>query len=263
MLRQISECAAVDYGTSDRLMVLFSSKPAMRRDVFDYTTFVQNMPHTKLFLRDAQSDYLYHTGIAGLTESIEETVDFLRMFIKRMNPARTTFMGMSGGAFAAGLFGHLVGADPQTRVDDIHVQSAVTFLLPEIRDRVGGGERFPGMFQNMMDFLAARGEEPKYLNVAKVIADNPGAVRVMRSIYAQGDANDSLQSQNLAGFDHVQLVAHPSHSHMMLGATVMREGTLYRDVDTPVETLLSETPSAAPVPSAMPAGLGGMMSQRA
>ena len=86
MIRKICECAAVEYGSTDRLMVLFSSKPAMRRDVFDYVSFVQNMPHTKLFLRDAQSDYLYHAGIEGLTSTIEETVEFIQYFIRRTKP---------------------------------------------------------------------------------------------------------------------------------------------------------------------------------
>ena len=90
MFRKISDCAAVDYGTSDRLMVLFSSKPAMRRDSFDYVSFVKGMPHTKLFLRDGESDFLYHKGIQGLTESMSETVDFLRIFIKRMRNLRAS-----------------------------------------------------------------------------------------------------------------------------------------------------------------------------
>lgn len=261
MIRKITDCAAIEYGTTDRLLVLFSSKPAMRRDVFDYVTFVQNMPHNKLFLRDAQSDYLYHTGISGLTDTIEETVDFLRFFIKRMKPARTTFMGMSGGGYAAGLFGHLVGADPETRIDDIHVQSSVTFANPKTRDRLGGGERFPGNFQGLVDFLASRGDDARYTDLNPIVAAHPDSVRLMRMYYAQGDMIDTLHAQNLAMFKHVQTAAHPSNSHMMLGATLMREGTLYRDLDTPMETLMTETPTATPVPEAAPAGLG-MMPQR-
>lgn len=237
-------------------MVLFSSKPAMRRDVFDYVTFVEDMPHTKLFLRDATTDYLYHNGIEGLTKDIDETVAFLKLFLKRMKPSRITFMGMSGGAYAATLFGHLVGADPDITVDDIHLQSAVSFVDPEMRDKLGGGERFPGMFQNLIDFLDARGEKPRFLNLADVIRDNPGAVKVMRMYYAEGDEIDTLQAQNLAEFPHVQVVSHPSRSHMMLGSLIMRQGTLYRDIDTDVETLMSETPSSDPVESYMPMPFG-------
>jgi len=265
MIRKICDCAAVDYGTSDRLMVLFSSKPAMRRDVFDYVTFVQNMPHTKLFLRDAQSDYLYHTGIQGLTASIDETVEFLKVFIKRMKPGRVTFMGMSGGGFAATLHAHLVGRDPACRVDDVHVQSSISFLDPDVRDRMGGGERFTGLFQNLADFVASRGETHRYADLARVIAESPGAVRLLRMYYAQGEQIDTLQAQHLAQFPHVQAVAHPSHSHMMLGMTLMREGTLYRDIEMSVEELLATNPSADPVPHMVPMnlGLGGMMARQA
>lgn len=264
MFRKISDCAAIDYGTSDRLMILFSSKPAMRRDAFDYVTFVRDMPHTKLYLRDAQSDYLYHTGIDGLTSSIDETVEFLRVFIKRMKPKQLTFMGMSGGGYAATLHAHLVGRDPECRVDDVHVQSSISFLDPAVRDRLGGGERLTGLFQNLADYMASKGEPHRYADLAKVIAESPGAVRLLRMYYAQGDVIDSLQAQHIAGFAHVQAVPHPSQSHMMLGGTVMREGTLYRDVDMSVDELLQTNPPAEPVPDKVPAmiGMTGMMARQ-
>ena len=256
MIRKICDCAAIDYGTTDRLMILFSSKPAMRRDVFDYVTFVQNMPHTKLFLRDAQSDYLYHIGIQGLTSSIDETVEFLKVFIKRMKPKRVTFMGMSGGGYGATLHAHLVGRDPECRVDDVHVQSSISFLDPAVRDRLGGGERFTGLFQNLADYVASRGEEHRYADLAKVVEESPGAVRLLRMYYAHGELIDRLQAENLARFPHVQAVAHPSQSHMMLGMTVMREGTLYRDIEMSVEELLQTNPPADPVPHMVPSNLG-------
>lgn len=265
MIRKICDCAAVEYGSSDRLMVLFSSKPAMRRDVFDYVTFVQKMPHNKLFLRDAQSDYLYHTGISGLTDTIEETVDFIQFFIRRMKPSRVTFMGMSGGGYAAVLHAHLVGRDPRSRVDDVHVQSSISYIDPAIRDQKGGGERFNGMFQNLSDHVKSRGLEHKYADLAKIIADSTDAVRLVRMIYAQGEHIDAMQAAHLAHFPHVQTVAHPSQSHMMLGMALMREGTLFRDVAQEVDTLLNETPSAAPAPEYVPADLGlpGMMARQA
>lgn len=265
MLRKICDCAAVDYGTTDRLMVLFSSKPAMRRDVFDYTTFVQDMPHTKLFLRDGDSDYLYHTGIHGLTSSIDETVEFLKVFIKRMKPKRITYMGISGGGYGAALHAHLVGRDPECRADDVHVQAGITFLDPVLRDRLGGGERFPGLFQNLADYVASRGHEHRYADLAKVIAESPGAVRLLRMYYPHGNFNDTLHAQHVAGFSHVQAVPHPSQSHVMLASTLTREGTLYRDIAMSVEELLETNPPAEPVPHMAPAnlGLGGGIAQRA
>lgn len=265
MFRKISDCAAVDYGTSDRLMILFSSKPAMRRDAFDYATFAREMPHTRLYLRDGNSDYLYHTGIQGLTSSIDETVEFLKVFIKRMKPRQLTFMGMSGGGFGATLHAHLVGRDPECRVDDVHVQSSISFLDPAVRDRLGGGERLTGLFQNLADHVASRGEAHRYADLSKVIAESPGAVRLLRMYYAQGDVIDGLQAQHIAHFPHVQAVPHPSQSHMMLGMTLMREGTLYRDIDMPVEELLTQNPPAEPVPHLVPnhIGMAGRMARQA
>ncbi len=256
MIEHISDCAAIDYGTSDRLMILFSSKPAMRKNVFDYVTLVQDMPCTKLFLRDAQSDYLYHTGIKGLTSSIDETVEFLKVVIKRIKPERVTFMGLSGGAYAAILHAHLIGQDPEFRVDDVHVQSAVSFVDSDLRDRLGGGERFAGLFDRVAELVASRGEEHRYIDLAKILSATPGAVRLLRMYYAQGDAIDVLHTQHLAGFAHVQSVAHPSFSHIMLGMTLMRDGQLFRDMQMSVEELLATNPSADPVPHMVPSYLG-------
>lgn len=256
MIRKICECAAVDYGTSDRLMILFSSKPAMRRDVFDYTTFVQDMPHTKLFLRDAESEYLYHAGIHGLTTSIDETVEFLKVFIKRIKPKRITYMGISGGGYGAALHAHLVGRDPECRADDVQIQAPITYVDPVLRDRLGGGERVPGLFENLAAYVASRGHEHRYADLAKVIADSPGAVRLMRMIYPQGNFSDTLHIQHVAGFPHVRPIPHPSQSHVMLAPTLTREGTLYRDIDMSVEDLLEINPPADPVPHMVPAQFG-------
>ena len=244
--RNISEAAAVDYGSTDRLLVLFSSKPAMRVDQYDYKDFFQDIPHTKLYLRDKQSDYFYHTGIAGLSSSIEETVDFLKVFIKRMKPSRTTFMGTSSGGYAAMLHAHLVGADPATRVDDVHVQSAITFIDPQMRERVIGNERTRVVFQNLADYLASQNIEHRYSDLAPIIKANPDSVRVMRMYHASGNRIDYLQVQNLAGLKNVQIVAHPSTSHIMLGMVMIREGIMSRDISMSVEDLLSELPTEQP-----------------
>ncbi len=256
MLQNICECAAVDYGSSDHLIIIFSSKPAMRRDVFDYVTFAEALPHTKLYLRDGNSDYLYHTGVSGLTTSVDETVDFLRFFIRRIKPARTTIMGISGGGYGAILHGHLIGKDPRTRIDDINVQAPVTYVLPETRERLGGGERIPGLFQNVTNYVTAQGINRDYLDLSQVLAGNPDSVRLLRLYYPVNNQIDALHAQNLMGFPHVQVVPHQSQSHILLGATLSRDGTLYRDLGMSVEDLIRVNPPPGPVPEAIPAPLG-------
>lgn len=237
-------------------MILFSSKPAMRRSVFDFTTFAQEMPHTKLFLRDFQWNFMYHKGIEGLTDSIDETVEFLKLFLKRMKPKRVTFMGISAGGYAAALHAHLVGRDQDCRVDDVHVQGCYTFLDPVLRDRLGGGERFAGLFDNVANYLASRGEEHRYIDLAKVIADSPGAVKLMRMYYAGADLGDTVHAMRVQHFPHVQIVPHPSNSHAMLGPDLIHEGTLYRDIDMSVADLLAQNPPAVPMPHLVPPHIG-------
>ena len=143
------------------------------------------------------------------------------------------------------------------------MQAAVTYLSSETRDRLGGGERFGGLFDKVREHVVSKNQDLTTLDLRQVILANPDSVGVTRLYYAQGDEIDALHAKNLEGLPKVQVVPHPSNSHLMLGSTMMREGTIFRDVDTDVATLLSETPSADPVPSAVPAHIGAMMQRRA
>ena len=67
-------------------------------------------PNSQLFLNVRGNDY-YQRGIPGVTRSIEETASWLLDVAARCGAARIRTMGISMGAYAALLFGHLVGAE--------------------------------------------------------------------------------------------------------------------------------------------------------
>lgn len=50
----------------------------------------------------------YHKGISGISNNIDETVEYLKNIIK--NYTKTIFMGISSGGYAAILFGSLLNA---------------------------------------------------------------------------------------------------------------------------------------------------------
>lgn len=59
----------------------------------------------KLFYKDLRL-CSYHKGIEGISNNIEETVEYIKMKIKDYN--KTLFIGNSGGGYASLLFGSLL-----------------------------------------------------------------------------------------------------------------------------------------------------------
>lgn len=230
-LHTISDAAAVQYGDPERLVVMFSSMPAYKRGTYDYLDYSKELPYTILFLRDKEAKYGYHAGLDGLTDSVESTTEFLKYFIKKLGPKRVTFFGTSIGGFAATLFGYLVG------VDDVHVVSSVSFIDPKIRDELGGGERFEGAFDPVRMMYMERGQQPQYQDCRAIIEANPDAVKVMRMHYTTKDEVDVIQAKHLEGLPNVQLIPSAIGQHRYLGAILLRQGTITRDLETSVEDL--------------------------
>lgn len=238
MFERICKGAAVEYGDKDRLVVLFSSMTAPQRDSFDLIDYPKNLPYTKLYLRDDTVSLGYHAGVDGLTESIEETCEFLRVFIDRLKPERTTFFGISIGGYAAKLHGYLVGAD------DIHVVNTVTFIDHENRDRLGG-ERWPGAFDPVYEYYASRGEAPRHLDLRPIMRENVGGVTVTRVHYAADDDTDKIQLGHIQDLPTVQPVAHARGGHRFLAYILCRDDVPARDFATPLDELAAGSKDGA------------------
>jgi hypothetical protein len=54
-----------------------------------------------------KNQFCYHKGIRGISNTVEETVDYLNHKIKKGNYEKVIFMGTSGGGYASILFGSL------------------------------------------------------------------------------------------------------------------------------------------------------------
>jgi pimeloyl-ACP methyl ester carboxylesterase len=239
-LEVISDCAAVSYGDPDHLIIMFSSTASVRRGDFDFKDFSRDLPQTILFLRDDDVRTGYHNGINGLTSNIDETVEFLRYFVRKMGPKRVTMFGTSIGGFAALTHGPLLG------VDDIITVGTVSFVDPAVRDAKGGkGERVPLSMAWGVEWYAKQGRAPKYLDALQIFEANPGKVAAVKMYYSPEDEVDEIQSLHLADLPNVQAIARPGTSHRYIALQLVRDGTLARDFATPTDQLLRADADAA------------------
>ncbi len=89
---------------------------------FEFFSLTEGMPVKRLFVRDLHQAW-YHRGVPGHGRTIPEVVESLRRILARHEVDRLVVAGNSSGAYAALLFGTLLGADtvlcfaPQTVID--------------------------------------------------------------------------------------------------------------------------------------------------
>jgi Cupin-like domain len=69
-----------------------------------------NRPINRILLRDFDNAW-YHRGVRGLGNNIDEVCDRLQELISEIAPSRVVTIGQSMGAYAAILFGQLLGVD--------------------------------------------------------------------------------------------------------------------------------------------------------
>jgi len=101
------------------LLVCFSARHLGDRCRFHFLDLLWDINCKKLFVRDLQ-DAWYNKGLPGITQNIEETVDYLKTIISQQNVDKVVFLGSSSGGYAALLLGYLA------EVDEIHAFGSQT-----------------------------------------------------------------------------------------------------------------------------------------
>ena len=133
-------CLKVNKPGSDTLIVSFAGHNKNMGGIprFEFVRFLEtHFPHTsRHFYMDPDLN-LYHSGIRGLTKSVEETADYLRKEVQGFS--HVLFLGASGGGYAAILFGSLLG-----------VQSVVAFIPQTVRRaKTGVDEKYRDLLPHM------------------------------------------------------------------------------------------------------------------
>ena len=104
-----NSCYKVDVPNSDTLIVSFAGNAKLFGGInkFEFLNFLSKhfKNASKHFYIDEHSD-LYHKGISGISNNIDETVSYLQNEIK--NYKNVIFIGNSAGGYASILFGSLL-----------------------------------------------------------------------------------------------------------------------------------------------------------
>ena len=105
---------------SKELIICFSGLGINDIPHFLFQKTLKKLNQNILFIRDIERSW-YINGIAGITYDIDTNVNYLQNYIKNYN--KVTFIGVSGGGFAALYYGNLLNIDkiiafsPQTFLD--------------------------------------------------------------------------------------------------------------------------------------------------
>jgi pimeloyl-ACP methyl ester carboxylesterase len=126
---------------SETAIVSFSANGGGRKH-FHFFRLLEPVPEiSKLLVRDP-NDSWYNAGLPGVGDTIEEIADRIELEVAELGAKRTIAIGSSMGAYAAILFGCLIGAErvvalaPQTYLDPIlpHAPPAgVELQAPDLR----------------------------------------------------------------------------------------------------------------------------------
>ena len=126
---------------SDTLFVSFAGYNKMFIGIvrFEFANFLNaNFPNTaRHFYMDTKLD-LYHKGIAGISNNIDETMAYLKAEIAKYK--NVIFIGVSSGGYAAILFGSL-----------LKVTSVVAFVPQTVRVKENIDEKYRDLGQYIND----------------------------------------------------------------------------------------------------------------
>jgi hypothetical protein len=105
---------------SNELIVCFSGLGTNSNPHFLFQSTLKNTNKNILFIRDIEMSW-YTSGIVGITYDTDTNIQYLKEYIKKYTTV--TFIGQSGGGFAALYYGNLLNVDkiiafsPQTFLD--------------------------------------------------------------------------------------------------------------------------------------------------
>ena len=114
---------------SDKLTIAFAGLPTNLSEVrHDFYHQTSGMDCSKIFVKDPTMRW-YQKGIDAEIDSIPKLQRKLEELVAELNPSRIVCIGISAGAYAALLFGHLLKADK------VHSFGPQTFLSPELHKK--------------------------------------------------------------------------------------------------------------------------------
>ena len=170
---------------------------------FEFSSTLRILKENKIFFRDLHQIY-YHTGLVDISQSIPETVRYIRSEIEHLNLPEVIFIGNSMGGFAAILFslllqrGYVFAFSPVTYVS--RLKRLITF---DRRNRKG-----------MLNIYRKTRDKPRYFDL-KPLAKRNCHSRI-KIFYSSQKRIDVLHAKNLKSCPHVQLIEFREGGHTLV-----------------------------------------------
>ncbi|WP_132601239.1 hypothetical protein [Rhodovulum adriaticum] len=206
-------------GNGRHLVVAFSTVVSATSGKFEFSNAMLDHKGHVLLARDSGGDS-YHSGFAGVTDSIEENVEFLAYLRRRLDVERVTCLGICTGGYAALLHGFLVGAD------DVLTANARTCCDYDIARKRRCGPRWPGQFDAVYEYYAKREEVPRYLDLRALFESRDSTVGPMIAYHSENLKMDRNNAHAIQDFPQIFPVPSKSKTHTELGARLRDRGVL-------------------------------------
>ena len=222
--------AVLQRGTSDHLVVAFSSLSAHYRKRFDGETLFKGRPEHVPYLRD-MTKLAYHTGLTGISASVPETVEFLNYVAGRLRVRRRTFYGASTGGYGAILHGLFCG------VDDVLTVNPTVFVAEDLARDLACPAHPLLPLRNFTQHYAALGQPLAYGDLAREIRSITGPTPMICVHYASQNRRDQIGARHLAACEGVFAIPHATADHNHLPSTLAKMGVLQDHVSAQLSDL--------------------------
>ncbi|MBS0321453.1 MAG: hypothetical protein JSR18_12995 [Proteobacteria bacterium] len=171
---------------------------------FDFLVIADLMQCSRVMLHDT-SQTLYLGGLPPLARDPEALAALLRDALARLAPARTIFIGNSGGSHAALLYGHLLGADV------VHALAPFPNLDPAVirATRDARAARHPAVIERLAALPPAPG---RHFDLRPLLARHNGRTRFNVHFCANAE-HELRRAMHLDGLPGVELHGYPCDSH--------------------------------------------------
>ncbi len=164
--------------------------------LFDFMGVTSDIPVKRLFLGDPWLCW-YYRGIPGFGDSIDGIACHIKALCAQEQIKRVVTVGLSGGAYAAILFGILINADEVIAFNP----------LTKLKDRTD--TFYP---DRLMELHNEFGKDHRYLDLRKLKQEVKPQTWIS-IFYAANNRKDTRHAKYLGGLENVKLISYPFFSH--------------------------------------------------
>jgi len=209
-------------GQHDQLLVLvFNSDfrtPLSERRPHEFFELTERLKCSRIHCVDRKFVF-YHDGLDEKHPSIRSSAALLRELIHGLAPKVTIVLGASSGAYAALVFGHLLG------LDHVHAFGPVTCVLPDYM-KEHAQEDSESRWQRYHALWKSPNADWGLFDLAKVLKDYNGHTKYYLH-YCGGYDRDRLASERVSGLPGVTMCPYDCNHHYVV-VHMHRENILKR-----------------------------------